>query len=146
LINGKKVKDYAEMFELAVPQAVEPGMVMAVVGSGGVIAPAVSPYERRVVGVISGAGGLEPGAVIGSREDGSHDLPLAVAGQVFVRVCLEGGPIEPGDLLVSSSERGVAMRAADPDRAAGAVIGKALESFGFPQGPEGLVRMMVMLR
>jgi hypothetical protein len=98
------------------------------------------------VGVISGAGGLRSGAVVGGREDGSNDLPLAVSGQVYVRVCLEGGSIEPGDLLVASSAPGVSMRAADPDQAAGAVVGKALEAFGPGQGKEGLVRMMVMLR
>jgi hypothetical protein len=119
---------------------------MAIAGSGGRIAPAALPYERRVIGVISGAGGLRPGSVVGSREDGSIDLPLAVSGQVYVRVCLEGGSIEPGDLLVASSEPGVAMRAADPGLAAGAVVGKALEAFGPGQEKEGLVRMMVMLR
>jgi collagen triple helix repeat protein len=145
-INGTKVLDYAEAFELAARQGVGPGTVMAVVGTGGRIAPSESPFERRVVGVISGAGGLQPGSVIGSREDGSNDLPVAVSGQVAVRVCLEGGPIEPGDLLVASSRPGVAMRAVDPSRAVGAVVGKALEAFGSSQGKEGLVRMMVMLR
>jgi len=69
-----------------------------------------------------------------------------VSGQVYVRICLEGGPIEPGDLLVASSEPGIAMRAADPDRSVGAVVGKALEAFGPGQTGEGLVRMMVTLR
>ncbi len=119
---------------------------MAVAGPEGRIAPSAGPYDRRVIGVISGAGGLQPGSVIGNREDGSNDLPVAVSGQVAVRVCLEGGPIEPGDLLVASSQPGVAMRAADPSRAVGAVVGKALEAFGSGEGKEGLVRMMVMLR
>jgi hypothetical protein len=145
-VNGTRIHDYAEVLELVSRQGVEPGTVMAIAESGGRIAPAALPYERRVVGVISGAGGLRPGAVVGSREDGSNDLPLAVSGQVCVRICLEGGSIEPGDLLVASSEPGVAMRAADPGLAAGAVIGKALEAFGPGQGKEGLVRMMVMLR
>jgi hypothetical protein len=145
-VNGSRVHDYAEVFELATRLGVEPGTVMAVNGPDTRIAPSAAPYERRVVGVISGAGGLQSGAVIGSREDGSNDLPLAVSGQVYVRVCLEGGAIEPGDLLVASSERGVAMRAADPAQAAGAVVGKALEAFGPGQEKEGLVRMMVMLR
>jgi len=145
-VNGKEVKDYAEVFELVARQGVEPGSVMAVAGPAGSIAPSAAPYERRVVGVISGAGGLRSGTVVGTREDGSNDLPLAVSGQVYVRVCGEGGPIEPGDLLVASSRPGVAMRAADPARAAGAVVGKAMEAFRSGQGPEGLVRMMVMLR
>jgi hypothetical protein len=144
-INGK-ARDYAEVFELAARQGVEPGTVMAVAGPEGRIALSAGPYDRRVVGVVSGAGGFQPGSVLGSREDGSNDLPVAVSGQVAVRVCLEGGPVEPGDLLVASSQPGVAMRAADPDRAMGAVIGKALEAFSSGSGKEGLVRMMVMLR
>lgn len=144
--NGVTVHDYGEVFELLTRQGVEPGAVMAVAGPAGRIAPSAGPYDRRVVGVISGAGGLRSGSVLGSREDGSSDLPVAVSGQVAVRVCLEGGAIEPGDLLVTSSRPGVAMRAADPDQAVGAVIGKALESFGSGQEKEGLVRMIVMLR
>lgn len=146
VVNGIKVRDYAEVFELADRSDVRPGTIMAVSGASARIAPAAAAYDKRVVGVISGAGGLGPGAVVGSREDGTNDLPLAVSGQVFVRVCLEGGPIAPGDLLVASSLPGVAMRAADLSRAAGAVVGKALEDYGKAEPEEGLVRMMVMLR
>lgn len=145
-INGQKVHDYAEVLEVVTRQGVEPGTVMTMAGPVGLFAPSSIPYDRRVVGVISGAGGLQPGLVIGSREDGSNDLPVAVSGQVAVRVCLEGGPIEPGDLLVSSSRPGIAMRATDPHQAVGAVVGKALEAFNSGQEKEGLVRMMVMLR
>ncbi len=38
------------------------------------------------------------------------------------------------------------MHASDLEKAAGAVIGKALESYGPEQKAGGLVRMMVMLR
>jgi len=146
LLNGKQVKDYAEVLEVASREGVKPGSVMSVAGDAGRIGLSTIPYDRRVVGVISGAGGLQPGTVIGSREDGSNDLPLAVSGQVYVRVSLEGGAIEAGDLLVASSLPGVSMRAADPNRMQGAVIGKAMEAFGPAHESEGLVRMMVMLR
>lgn len=146
LLNGKQVKDYAEVLEVASREGVKPGSVMSVTGDAGRIGLSTVPYDRRVVGVISGAGGLRPGSVIGSREDGTNDLPVAVSGQVYVRVSLEGGSIEPGDLLVASSLPGVSMRAADPNRMQGAVLGKAMEAFGPNQGGEGLVRMMVMLR
>jgi hypothetical protein len=81
---------------------------------------------------------------IGSRHDGTTDLPVALTGQVFVRVSDEAGSIAVGDLLVASSTPGVAMRATDRLRAIGAVIGKALE----PRDGEGegLVRMLVMVR
>ena len=99
-----------------------------------------------MVGVVSGAGVLQPGMRIGTREDGSNDLPIALIGQVYVRVSTENGPIQIGDLLVSSSRTGVAMRAADPSRAIGTVIGKALETYDAPPEKEALVRMLVMNR
>jgi len=147
VVNGDLVHDYAEVFDLATRRGVIPGTVMAVADKGPHLAPSSTPYDARVVGVISGAGGLSHGMRIGSRTDSSTDLPIAVAGQVYVRVCLEGGAVHPGDLLVASSRPGVAMRAEDRLRAFGAVVGKALESFEGQEGvAEGLVRMLVMTR
>jgi hypothetical protein len=52
---------------------------------------------------------------------------LALIGIVPVKVTDEGGPIQPGDLLVSSSTPGYAMRW-DPDACSPcALVGKALE-------------------
>lgn len=66
---------------------------------------------------------------------------LALVGRVYVKATTENGPIRPGDLLVSSSKLGFAMRClAHCDNA---VIGKALESL--PQG-EGLILILVMSR
>jgi hypothetical protein len=145
VVNGDSVHDYAEVFDLATRQGVIPGTIMAVVGEGPGLGPSSTPYDPRVVGVVSGGGGLTHGMRIGSRADGSTDLPIAVAGQVYVRVCLEGGAVRPGDILVASSQDGVAMRAEDRMRAFGAVIGKALETFEGHEGiAEALVRMLVM--
>ena len=81
---------------------------------------------------------------IGSREDGSTDLPVAVAGQVYVRVNTESGPIAVGDLLVSSSVPGVAMRGVDSSRLTGTVVGKALQPYAGEN--ESLIRMLVLNR
>ena len=83
--------------------------------------------------------------LIGSREDGSYDLPVALSGQVYVRVSVENGPISPGDLLVSSSSGGVAMAATETERSFGAVLGKAMQAYA-GEDPEGLIRMLVMVR
>jgi len=144
-VDGVGVHDYAEVFELATREGVIPGTVMSVTSAGGAIAPSDGPYDERVVGVVSGAGPYQPGMRIGSRGDGSTDLPIATGGQVFVRVSGEAGPILPGDLLVASSASGVAMRAQDRERAFGAVVGKALDVFDGAQA-EGLIRMLVMSR
>ncbi len=145
-INGEQVKDFAEVFDLAHRDGVVPGTVMAIAGESGALAPSTRAYDPSVVGVVSGAGGYRPGFILGSRADGSKDLPIAMNGQIFVRVSAEAGPVAPGDLLVASNTPGVAMRAADPGQAFGAVIGKALGRFDGAAGGEGLVRMLVMVR
>ena len=146
-VNGTTVHDYSEVFDLATRTGVVPGTVMSVVGSNAQLEPSAHAYDRAVVGVVSGAGGYRSGMRIGSREDDTTDLPIALSGQVYVRVNAEGGAIRPGDLLVASDTPGVAMRAANPDRAFGAVVGKALEPYGGERGSGGgLIRMLVMVR
>jgi hypothetical protein len=48
-------------------------------------------------------------------------------GRVYCKVDSRDGAIEVGDLLTTSPTPGHAMKAADPMKAFGAVIGKALE-------------------
>jgi hypothetical protein len=85
--------------------------------------------------------------VLGGRADGTSDLPVALSGTVYVQVSGEGGPVGLGDLLVTSSRPGVAMRAASSERALGAVLGKALEPWAPGKADQvGLVRMLVMAR
>jgi hypothetical protein len=146
-VNGQQVRDYADVFEFQSRIGVIPGSVVSASESGDGLIPSNAPYDPKVVGVVSGAGGFSPGMQIGSRIDDSNDLPIAVSGQVYVRVCAEQGAIKVGDLLVASSTAGVAMAATDRARAFGAVVGKALEPY-FPKAgeSEGLLRMLVMNR
>ena len=68
---------------------------------------------------------------------------MALAGRVPVKVAAENGPIQIGDLLVSASTPGYAMRCSNDTLCLGAVVGKALESL---QDKEGVVMAQVMLR
>lgn len=146
IVNGNSIRDYAEVFNLQTRQNVTPGTVMSVIEDAK-LAPSDKAYDPRVVGVISGAGGLSSGMVIGEREDSTTDLPIAVAGQVYVRVSTKSRPIQVGDLLTSSDKLGLAMPVDDKIEAIGAIIGKALENYTPPEdGTEGLVRMLVMSR
>jgi hypothetical protein len=52
---------------------------------------------------------------------------MAVAGRVYCDVEALEHAVEPGDLLTTSSVSGYAMKAADTHRAAGAILGKAME-------------------
>jgi hypothetical protein len=142
-VNGKG-HDYAEVFDIADSGGIHPGSVVAEEANGRGLVVASGAYNSAVVGVIAGAGSFHSGMVIGSREDGSTDLPVATGGQVFVRISAESGPIRVGDLLVSSSTPGVAMRGEDSGRLTGTVIGKALQPYS--EEGEGLIRMLVLNR
>jgi hypothetical protein len=129
--------DFAEMLPAAA--GLEAGDVL-VIGPDGRLARSDEPCATTVVGVYSTA----PGFVAGSDGDGANPgkAPLAVVGVVPVKASAEGGPIAPGDLLVSSSTPGHAKKA-NPHPAAGTVIGKALEGLA---GDRGVIRMLVMLQ
>jgi hypothetical protein len=144
-INGKTIGDLSEVFELKTREGVISGTVVSASPSGKGIEPSSIPYDRRAIGVVSGAADLNSAIVIGTRSDGTYDLPIAMIGQVNARVCGEGGPIQIGDLLVSSSSPGVAMRATNDNRAFGAIIGKALSEYNPGSSQiEGLIRMLVL--
>jgi hypothetical protein len=116
--------DCAEEFEVAPGARAEPGTLM-VVDADGALRASDAAYDRRVVGVISGAGELRPGIVLG-RKPGGARVPIALVGRAYCKADAADGPIEVGDLLTTSATPGHAMKAADPGRAFGAVFGKAL--------------------
>jgi hypothetical protein len=119
--------DCAEEFEVDPAALVEPGTVM-VVGPERRLEHCLRPYDRRVVGIISGSGLKRPGIVLGRRGDTDSDarIPLALTGTVSCKVDATMTQIEAGDLLTTSSRPGHAMRATDASRSFGAVVGKAL--------------------
>lgn len=129
--------DFAEMLPLAAPGA-EPGDVLAVDRAGRLV-PTRDPYQVNVVGVRS----TRPSYLGNSRFAGDAAYtPLAISGLVPVKVTAENGPVRPGDLLVSSSTPGHAMRA-DDDPPQGTVVGKALEGL---TGDRGKVLMLATLQ
>ncbi len=76
---------------------------------------------------IAGAVSTGPGFVLGQEQAFEQQARLALVGIVPVKVTNEGGPIQPGDLLVSSSTPGYAMRWAGGGSCPCALVGKALE-------------------
>jgi hypothetical protein len=134
--------DLVEGFETGV--RVEPGTVMCIDATGtGELVPSSAPYDRRVAGIVSGAGGVSPGIRMGQTGVLDGEVPVAMAGRVYVRATAEGGSIEPGDLLTTSASIGRAMKAADPARSPGAVLGKALTGLS---EDAGLVLVLVDLQ
>ncbi len=146
-LRGKNGLDVSEEFATDSADLIPPGSLVSVSSRGDELNLSRFSYDPSVIGIVSGAGDLKPAVTLGESRD-HHSVPVAVAGQVYVRVCLQSGPINPGDLLVASSIPGVAMRAINRNLAFGAVVGKALQSFGSQpvKSDTGLVRMLVMAR
>lgn len=139
LANG----DCAEDFDVAAEASAEPGTVMVLDECGGVL-PSFERYDRRVAGVVSGAGPLRPAIILNRKGSGVPGrVPLALMGKVYCKVDAGSSPIAVGDLLTSSGTLGHAMKADDPERAFGAVIGKALAPLA--RGT-GLIPVLVGLR
>jgi hypothetical protein len=135
-------EDCAEEFDVAEGSAAEPGMVM-VLDAEGALRPGKQVYDRRVAGVISGAGDLRPALRLGSQLERAGHMPLALTGKVFCRVDADLGPVEVGDLPTTSSTQGHAMKASDSAKAFGAVLGKALAPL---KSGRGLIPILVALQ
>jgi hypothetical protein len=91
------------------------------------VVAAALPYSTNVIGVFSTQPGItaSPYPMDDHRRQGK--LPVAMIGIVPCKVSAENGPIARGDLLVTSSTPGHAMRGTDRGRMTGAIVGKALE-------------------
>jgi hypothetical protein len=145
--------DFAENFDVNVAETsaaapttkVEAGMVVSIdPAQPGKLQLSTQAYDRRVAGIISGAGGVKPGMMMsqaGTLADGQH--PVALSGRVYCYVDASPGAIEPGDLLTTSATPGHAMKAVDPAKAQGAIIGKAMT--GLKEG-RGQVLVLVTLQ
>jgi hypothetical protein len=117
--------DFAEEFDLS-DGSIQPGTVV-IVDDQGTLSCSVRPYDKRVAGVLSGAGSFRPGVTMDHQADSSGPRgAVALLGKVFCKVDASYGAIETGDLLTTSATEGHAMKASDAARSFGTVIGKAL--------------------
>ncbi len=53
-----------------------------VIGEDGALRPSDSAYDRKVAGVVSGAGGFRPGIVLDKRADDDDRTTIALVGKV----------------------------------------------------------------
>jgi hypothetical protein len=133
--------DCAERFTVSDEASTDPGTVL-VVADGERLMTCREPYDRRVAGVVSGAGRCRPGIVLdGNAHHGT--VPVALVGKTYCKVDASYEPIECGDLLTTSRTPGHAMRASDRERAFGAILGKALASLS---DGTGVIPVLVALQ
>jgi hypothetical protein len=134
--------DCAENFDIAITDKIVPGTVM-VIDHDERLRPSENAYDTKVAGVVSGAKNLRPGIILGSEPGKGYSVPIALSGKVYCRVDAQKHSIRVGDLLTTSTTVGHAMKAADPLKAFGAVIGKALCPL---QKGNGLIPILVALQ
>jgi hypothetical protein len=134
--------DCAEDFDVADAVSSEPGTVM-VLGDEGVLAQCCAAYDKRVAGVISGAGDYRPGITLDRQPARVNRVPIGLLGKVYCKVDAGYGAVEVGDLLTTSPTAGHAMKADDPLRAFGSVLGKALRPL---RAGQGLVPILITLQ
>jgi hypothetical protein len=170
--DGTYTTPAADMAELLpASEGLEPGDVL-VIGPDGQLARSSDACQPTIVGVYSTKPGFLGGvaadlgddqaqAQLGAEAQASEKnearaslaadgkVPLAIAGIVPVKVSTENGPIQPGDLLTTSSLPGHAMKASPIDldgveiyRPA-TIIGKALEPLG--EGT-GVISVLITLQ
>jgi hypothetical protein len=129
--------DFAEM--LSAHGDLEPADVL-IIGADGQLTRSTAPYQTSVVGVYSTRPGFVGG--VGEDDDLTGKVPLAILGIVPLKASAENGAILPGDLLVTSSTAGHAMRAgSNPPQ--GSVLGKAL---GELREGTGVIDILVTLQ
>lgn len=137
--------DLSEQFDVSAGGDIEPGMVVSIdPANAGKLVVAARAYDKRVAGILSGAGGVKTGMRMGqqgSLADGEH--AVALTGRAYCLVDASNGAIEPGDLLTTSDTPGHAMKVTDHNLAQGAIIGKAMTSF---ESGTGLVLVLVSLQ
>ena len=118
LASSAQYADLAERY--ASDDDYSPGTVV-VFGGNAEITVTNKDHDRRVAGVVSTA----PGYLMNDANE-QDDLMIAIGltGRVPTKVL---GPVEKGDLIVTSDQPGIAMKMIDSSFKPGCVIGKSLE-------------------
>jgi len=134
--------DYAEGFDVSEKDKIAPGTVLVIdPDNPGKLKVSSKPYDSKVAGIVAGAKGIRSGVRLGT---GQFDHDVALAGRVYCNVDATYGAVEPGDLLTTSPTPGYAMKVTDRRKAAGAILGKAMERL--EQGKKGQILVLVTLQ
>lgn len=107
---------YADLAEIYVPDVTYAPGIVVVFGGSEEITITDRSHDTRVAGVIS----TNPAYLMNSECEG---LPVAFTGRV---PCFVKGPVNKGDLLVTSNEPGVAQALTETEYKPGCVFGKSL--------------------
>jgi hypothetical protein len=133
--------DCAEQFDISGAEP-EPGTVL-VIDERGSLRESRDAYDKKVAGVVSGAGDYKHSILLDNQPHSEGRVPVSLVGKVYCKVDAKYSPIKVGDLLTTSPTPGHAMKATDSSRAVGAVLGKALRPL---RSGRKLIPMLVSLQ
>ncbi|MBN9379266.1 MAG: hypothetical protein J0H74_00790 [Chitinophagaceae bacterium] len=137
--------DVAEAFDVeGSSKDYEPGDVLLIsTTTDRTVVKCREAYSPLVAGVYA----TKPGVLLTEEESAGSVLigkvPMGVVGVIPTKVCDENGPIHRGDILVTSSRPGYAMKADLEKLKPGQAIGKALETF---DGGIGKIKVLVNVK
>lgn len=137
--------DLAEAFDVeGNTSEYEPGDILVIsTDTDRTVEKSSKPYSNLVAGVYA----TKPGVLLTEENIDSEligKVPMGVIGVIPTKVCLQGGAIKRGDLLVTSSQSGVAMKANIKKVKIGQVIGKALQDYD--QDGIGKIKVLVNIK
>jgi len=138
--------DLAESFKVnAEAKKITSGMVVSIDPKNpGELILSEGSFDRKVAGIISGAGDLHAGIHLGDIRDASEGYhPVALTGRVWCHVDPNSPAIAPGDFLTTAALRGHAAKVQDFASAQGAIIGKAMTA---TNKETGMVLVLVSLQ
>jgi hypothetical protein len=134
--------DFAEQMAVEGEESdYEPGDVLVISASTDrTVELSTSPFATAVIGVYSTQPALLAGAP--DTDEPLAGIPVAITGIAPCKASAENGSIQRGDLLVTSSTPGHAMRAGD-NPPPGTVLGKAMEPL---ESGTGTITVLVTLQ
>jgi hypothetical protein len=137
--------DYAEAVDVTGDRTkYEPGDILVIdPDAPGKFLKSNQAYSTLVAGIYSTKPGFVGRKQPSTPETSATEVPMAMVGRVPTKVSAENGPIKVGDLLVSSSTIGYAMKGTDRSLLTGAVVGKALGSL---DSGTGVIEVLVTLQ
>jgi hypothetical protein len=137
--------DYAEAIDVTGDRTkYEPGDILVIDPSApGKFLKSNQAYSTMVAGIYSTKPGFVGRKQPSTSESSATEVPMAMVGRVPTKVSAENGPIKVGDLLVSSSTVGYAMKGTDRGQMLGAIVGKALGSL---DSGIGVIEVLVTLQ
>jgi hypothetical protein len=137
--------DYAEAVDVTGDRTkYEPGDVLVIDSKApGKFLKSNQAYSTLVAGIYSTKPGFVGRLTPADAKTSASEVPMAMVGRVPTKVSAENGPIQAGDLLVTSSRMGYAMKGTDRDKMLGAVVGKALGSL---DSGTGVIEVLVTLQ